>query len=110
MADGHELAAGRVAVNEGLAAHADEEQALVARVDEREEGEGDERRTEDGGRRHEREVALGAARARVSETHFVLGLSGAEVHWLVAGWLRALWLARLKFPVRSRATLRLLWQ
>ena len=72
----HKVASGRVAVDEGLAAHADEEEALVARVDhDGEDGEEHERREEDGGGGHQGEVALGAARAGVSETHFVLALS-----------------------------------
>ena len=51
----------------------DEEKALVARVyHRRNEGECDERRAEDGGGGHQGEVSLGAARARVPETHFVL--------------------------------------
>ena len=51
----------------------DEEEALVARVDHGgDEGEGDEGRAEDGGGGHQGEVALGAARAGVAETHFVL--------------------------------------
>ena len=51
----------------------DEEEALVARVDHGgDEGECDKRRAEDGGGGHQGEVALGPARAGVTETHFVL--------------------------------------
>ncbi len=64
VAVGDEVAAGRVAINKGLTPHANEEEALVTRVDETEHGDGHPKREKNGrGEPHhdpKPEVILGA--------------------------------------------------
>jgi len=82
-----EVAAGRVAVDEGLTPHADEEQAFVAGVDETEHGDGHAEGEEDGhGEPHhdpEPEVVLGTHFFIVSDLSLLENSSISHIFTLI---------------------------